>query len=310
MAKSMRNTLLLAKLQTEEGTDPIPAAGANAMQPRNVTATPLTAEFVERNLIRSYMGNSGQLATTQYAQLEFEIELAGSGTPGTPPAFGPLLRACGFAETITADTSVAYTPVSTGFELMALRYYLDGLFHNILDARGTVSFDITSKAAPFMRFRFIGAYNEITDQANPTGVDYSAFMKPLAANKANTPEWSLGAYTGCLQSFTVDMANQLVWRALIGCEGAHITDRSPAGQIVLELPTIAQLNWPQMVLTAEDRPLSITHGFVPGNIVQINAPTTQLLNPSYSDQDGIAMLSLDAAYQPDQGNDEIEIVFT
>ncbi|GAA5231749.1 hypothetical protein FOZ76_14485 [Verticiella sediminum] len=309
MAKSTRNSLVLAKVQTTAGTDPVPAAGANAILVRNVNATPLSAEFVERNLIRPYMGNSGQIATTRYGQLEFEVELAGSGEAGTAPAFGPLLRACGFAETTVADTSVTYTPVSTGMELLALRYYLDGLFHNLLDARGTVSFDITAKAIPFMRFRLIGAYQPITDAAMPTGVDYSAFQKPLAANRANTPTWALGAYTGCLQSLTLDIANQLAWRELIGCNGAHISDRRPAGNVLMELPSIAQLNWPQMVLSAQDVPLSITHGVTPGNIVELEMPTAQLMNPSYSDQDGTAMLGLDTAFQPDQGNDEVAITF-
>lgn len=309
MAKSMRNTLVLAAIQPAVGTDPIPTAGANAMQVRSASATPVVVEYAERNLVRPYMGNSGQIATSQHTRLEFEVELAGSGEAGKPPAFGPLLRACGFAETIVEDTSVTYTPVSRDFEMVALRYYLDGIFHNILAARGTVSFDVTSKAIPFMRFSFIGEYTPIVDQDSPTGVDYSEFEKPLGVNKANTPQWSLGEYTGCLQSLTVDLANQLVWRELIGCNGAWITDRQPTGNLVLELPAIARLDWPKMVLEATDVPLALTHGKTPGGIVEFAMPTSQLTNPSYSDQDGIAMLGLDTALQPDLGNDEVSITF-
>ncbi len=307
MAKSIRKTLLLAKLQKAEGVDPSPTAAADAILLRNVTATPLTAEFVERNLLRPYMGNSGQIATAQYAQIEGEVELAGSGTPGRPPAWGSLLRACGFSETIEEGVSVRYVPVSDAFEQIALHYYLDGLFHQLIDARGTVSFDITAKGIPFMKFNFMGAYTPITDKANPVSADFSAFQKPLGANKKNTPEWSLAGYTGCLQSLSIDVANQLVWRALISCEGAEITDRKPTGKIVLELPTIAKLNWPVMVLAAQDSPLSITHGVTPGNIIQVEAPTSQLTNPSYSDDNNIAMLGLDLNINPEFGNDEIAI---
>lgn len=308
MAKSIKKTLLLAKLQTAAGTDPNPTAAANAILLRNVTATPLSIEFVERALLRPYMGNSGQIATTEYAQIEGEIELAGSGTAGAPPAWGPLLRACGFAETITEDTDVRYTPVSDNFELITLHYYLDGLFHKILDARGTVSFDISAKGIPFMRFRFMGAYAPITDQANPAGANFSAFQKPLGINKVNTPAWSLGAYTGCLQSLTFDVANQLEWRSLISCEGAEITDRQPTGNLVLQLPTIAQLNWPAMVRSAAESPLSITHGTTAGNIIQVNLPKAQLTNPTYSDDNNVAMLNLTMNVNPNQGNDEIEII--
>lgn len=309
MAKSIRKTLLLAKIQTAAGTDPVPTGAANAILLRNVTATPLSAEFVERALLRPYMGNSGKIATTQYAQIEGEVELAGSGSAGKAPAWGPLLRACGFSETVTEDTDTRYLPVSDNFERLTLHYYLDGLFHKILDARGTVSFDLTAKGIPFMRFRFMGAYQPITDGANPSLVDYAAFQIPKGVNKQNTPTWSLGSYSGCLQSLNFDIANQLVWRSLIGCEGAEITDRQPTGKIALELPSIAQLDWPTMVLDGAGKPVSITHGTVAGNIVEIKAPSAQLTNPAYSEQDNVAMLELDMNVNPGvAGNDELEII--
>ena len=46
----------------------------------------------------------------QRVEVTFEVEMAGSGTAGTAPAFGPLLKACGNSETIVTDTSVTYAP--------------------------------------------------------------------------------------------------------------------------------------------------------------------------------------------------------
>lgn len=307
MAKSAKKTLLLAKPQTAAGTEAAPAAATDAILLRNVTATPLTTETVERALLRPYLGNSGQIVTTVYAQIEGEVELAGSGAAGTAPAWGPLLRGCGFAEVIEA-ASVTYTPVSDDFEMLTLHYYLDGLFHKITDARGTVSFDITAKGIPFMRYRFIGAYHPIADKAPPAGVDFSAFQTPLGVNKQNTPQWALGGYSGCLQALSFDLANALVWRSLISCEGAEITDRQPTGQISLELPKIADLNWPEMVRSAATQPLSITHGTQTGNIVTISTPGAQLSEPSYSEAENVAMLGLNLSLQPGQGNDEIQII--
>lgn len=309
MAKHTRKTLLLAALQLTAGAAAQPTADTDAMLVRNLSATPVSAEFVERELYRPYMGNSGQVATTQYSQIEFEVELAGAGTAGEAPAWGRLLRASGFAETVTETVDVLYQPVSGNFEMITLHYYLDGLFHKITDARGTVSFDLTAKSIPVMKYRFIGVYQPITDAAMPSGVNYTSFLTPKAVNKSNTPQWSMGAYSGCLQSMTFDIANQLVWRSLIGCEGAEITDRTPTGKIILELPTIAQLNWPQMVLSASNSALTITHGTEAGRTVQISAPAAQMTNPTYSDQDGIAMLNLDMNINPGvDGNDELQIV--
>lgn len=309
MAKSMRKALILAKIQASAGVDPTPDAATNAILCRSTNITPVSAEFAERNLIRPYFGNSGSVATTQYSQIQFEVELAGAGTAGDAPAFGPLLRACGLSETITVGTDVQYQPVSDNLELVTIYAYLDGLLHKMVDCRASVSLDIISRAIPFLSFTVMGTYAPITDASNPTGVDYSAFLKPLGVNKTNTPTWSLGAYTGCLQSFTMDLANQLVWRSLIGCEGAQITDRQPAGTAVLELPTIAQLDWPALVVGGTLSALSITHGTTAGNIVKLDMPKVQLTNPTYSEQDNIAMLNLTLSIQPDAGNDEIVLTF-
>lgn len=307
MAKSIKKSLLLAKLQPVAGTESAPAAATDAILVRNLTATPLSTEMVERAFLRPFFGNSGQITTTEYAQIEAEVELAGSGTAGDVPAWGGLIRACGFSETVDVD-QITYEPVSDDFEMLTLHYFLDGVFHKITDARGTVSFDISAKGIPFIRFRFLGVYHPITDQASPAGVDYSKFSIPLGVNKKNTPEWSLGSYTGCLQSLSLDIANNLVWRSLISCESAEITERAPTGQITLQLPKISELNWAEMVRSSLLQGLTITHGITPGNIITINAPKVQLTEPTYSEDEGVAMLGMNLNIQPDQGNDEIQII--
>lgn len=309
MAKSMRKTVVLAKVQTTAGTDSVPTGPLNAILCRSTNITPVNAEFTDRNLIRPYFGNGGQVAVTQYSQIEIEVELAGSGTAGTAPAFGALLRMCGLAETLTAGQTVTYQPVSSAMELGTVYAYLDGVFHKMVDCRASVSLDISSRAIPFARFTIMGSYTPVTDTANPGSVDYSKFRAPLGVNKTNTPTWSLHGYSGCLQSFTMDLANQLIWRSLIGCEGAEITDRTPTGNAVMELPTIATFNWAQAVVRGTLGAMTITHGTGAGNIVQIDMPKVQVTSPTYSDQDGVAMLNLSLSIQPDAGNDEIVLTF-
>lgn len=309
MAKRMRKALVLAKVQASAGADATPEAATNAILCRATNITPVSAEFAERNLIRPYLGHGGSVEVTKYSQIELEVELAGSGTAGTAPAFGPLLRACGLAQTVTEDTMVEYEPISDNFELITVYAYLDGILHKMIDCRASMRLDITSRAIPFMAFTIMGRYAPLTDAAMPEGVDYSMFKTPLGVNKTNTPAWTLGAYSGCLQSFQMDLANQLEWRSLIGCEGAEIVDRRPTGTAVLELPSIANLNWPQLVTSGTLSAFSITHGTAAGNIAKIDLPKVQLTNPTYSDQNGIAMLNLSLQIQPDAGNDELVLTF-
>src|SRR3954452_10140646 len=101
MSKLTRKTLILAVIETVIGTDAVPTAALNAILQRNCTYTP-TGEFASRDVMRPYLGNSEQLPTAIHGQIDFEHELAGSGAAGTSPAWGVLMQACGFAETITA----------------------------------------------------------------------------------------------------------------------------------------------------------------------------------------------------------------
>lgn len=307
MAKKIRKTLLLVGLQTVVGTAATIVA-ADAVLARSVTLTPLQVEYASRDLIRTYFGNSAQIPISESASVDFEVELAGAGTAGLAPAWGKLLRGCAFAETLETGVSATYTPVSDLLELVTLHVYIDGLFHKITDALGTVSLELTAKGIPVLKFKFMGAYNPIVDAANLTGINYSAFLQPLGVNKRNTPAWSFYGYSGCLQSVAIDMANTLIWRELIKCQGAEITDRKPTGSIAMELPTIAQFDWPTKVRDALPGPLTVTHGTVAGNIVQVNAPAAQLTSPTYTDQDGVAMLSASLTVIPVLGNDEVEIV--
>lgn len=97
-----RKRVLLAKIETTYGTDPTPTGAANAILVRNMSITPQDADLSDRDLVRPYIGRSEQLPAGIRAMVDFEVEIAGAGTAGTAPGYGPILRACGFSETLTA----------------------------------------------------------------------------------------------------------------------------------------------------------------------------------------------------------------
>ena len=99
MSKLNRKKAFLAKMQPTSNLDSGPTA-ANAILCRNLEISPIEGQTVSRDVIRAYFGNSEQLPTAVYSKITFEIEIAGSGTAGTEPAYGPLLRSCAFSETI------------------------------------------------------------------------------------------------------------------------------------------------------------------------------------------------------------------
>lgn len=306
----MRNTAVLAKIETVYGTDPVPTGAANAILVTDVSPRPMEMQTVDRALIRPFLGNSEQLPTQIYNGVEFSVELAGSGTAGTAPAMGPLLRACGFAETVSAGTSVAYAPVSTGFESLTLHVNIDGVVHKSVGARGTVAFSFKNNERPMARFNFTGLFVPVADEALPT-VTLTAWKKPLPCNRTNTPTFTLHSYAALLDDLQIDMANQVVYRGLIGgAEFVRITDRKPAGSVLMEAVKVADKNWWTSIQNATNGALELVHGLTAGNIVEVDAPNVQMYSPTYQDQDGILMLSAQMAMTPGAtGNDELVLTF-
>jgi hypothetical protein len=108
-----RKGLIIAAKESTYGTDATPV-GADAIKVANINITPLQSDVVSRQIVRPFLGNPEQLLANQRVELTFDVELTGSGVAGTAPAYGILLQACGFAEAVSAATSVTYTPVECG----------------------------------------------------------------------------------------------------------------------------------------------------------------------------------------------------
>ncbi|WP_198116932.1 phage tail tube protein [Massilia rhizosphaerae] len=306
-----RKRTILSKIETAYGTDSVPTGAANAILVKNINVTPMETQLVSRDLIRPYMGNSQNLAASVYGKLELEVELAGSGTAGTAPAFGPLLRACGLSETISAGTSVIYAPVSASFESVTNYFNLDGVLHKMTGSRGSVSVAFSAQGIPTLKFSFQGLYSPVVDSPAPTGVVFSAFQLPLIVNNVNTTGLSLQSFSGMvLSDLSIDLANSLTFRSLVGgTEQVLITDRKPAGSITFEATTVAAKDWWTAARNAATGSLTVTHGTVAGNKVTIAAPLAQITQPTYSDKDGIAMIQASLVLVPNAGNDELTFTF-
>lgn len=301
-----RRRTILAKIESSYGVDSTPTGAANAILVRNLNVTPLNAEIASRDLVRPYMGNSEQLIASKHVQLDFEVELAGSGTAGTAPAYAPLLKACGFAEADGAS-DVVYTPKSTGFDSVTVYFNVDGVLHKITGARGNLEITVNARAIPFMKFTFTGIYNAPSDAAVPS-VDYSAFQTPLAANTSNTTDFQFYSYAGVLESLSLNIGNAINYRSLIGSESVIMTDRQVTGTAVFEAPTITSKDFFAAALASTLGNLSITHGTVAGNKFKIDSSRIDIANPTYTDNNGIHMLSVPFVAVPSSaGNDEISL---
>lgn len=306
-----RKRLILAKTETTYGTDPTPTGAANAILVRNLEITPLQADTVTRDLIRPYLGNSDQLLAQTRVEVTFEVELAGSGAAGTAPAYGAVLKACGLSETVVATTSVTYAPVSASFSSVTLYFHNDGIRHKVTGCRGTFELSAEVGQIPVISFTMTGIYNAPTDESLPTPT-YANQAAPLIFKNGNTSNFSIFSYSGCLQSLSFQIANEVVYRELVGCtKESLIVNRAPAGDVVIEAPTITAKDFFTIATGSATGSISFQHGATAGNIVTFTTAQADIANPSYSDQDGIQMLNLPYVAVPTSaGNDELSLVYT
>jgi len=306
-----RKRLILAKTESTYGTDPTPSGSSDAILVRNLEVTPLQADVVSRDLIRPYLGNSDQLLANTRVELTFEVELAGSGTAGTAPAYGPVLKACGLSETVVATTSVTYAPVSASFSSCTIYFHNDGIRHKLTGCRGSFSVNAEVGQIPVISFTMAGIYNAPTDTALPTPT-YANQAAPLIFKNGNTSNFSIFSYSGCLQSLSFEVANEVIYRELVGCnKEVLITNRAPSGTAVIEAPTIATKDFFTIANGSTTGSITFQHGATGGNIVTFTTAQSDIGSPTYSDQDGIQMLNLPYLAIPSSaGNDELSLAFT
>ena len=313
MAKLYRKRTVLIKAESTYGTDSTPA-GTDACQVRNLEVTPVQSDIVSRDLIRPYLGASPQLIANNRVQVTFEVEYAGSGTAGTAPRYGSLLKACGFSETIVASTSVTYAPVSTSFSSVTMYYSTDGVRHKVTGARGTYSLNLTANQIPVINFTMTGQYVAPTDTADPTPT-FTSQATPKIFNDTNTTSFTLFSETDLpLQSCQLDIGNEVVYRELINSDKeVLIVNRSGSGTLAIEMPTLASHDFFADAVASTTGNLSIVHGTAGGNIVTLAsaANAISLGAPAYSEDSGIVMLNLPYTLVPSTaGNDEFTLAYT
>ena len=305
-----RRRLILAKIESAYGTDPTPA-GTNAILVRNLEIQPLVADTVNRELVRPYLGQADQLLSQTRVEVSFEVELAGSGTAGTAPAYGPVLRSCGISETVVADTSVTYAPESSGFESCTIYYHQDGIRHKVTGCRGTFEMSCEVGQIPVLSFTMTGIYNAPTDETQPTPT-YSNQASPVLFKEGNTTAFSAFGYSGCLMSYNFSLANDVIYRELVGCtKEILITNRAPNGTVVIEAPTITAKDFFTVATGSSTGSITFQHGTTGGNIATVTTAQSDLGNLTYSDQDGVQMLNMPFIAVPtSSGNDEFSLVYT
>lgn len=312
----IRNTVILAKLETNAGVDALPTGAANAVLVSDMSIDPLDAQNIDRNLVRGYFGGSEELVGPASVKVSFTVELAGSGAAATPPAWGALLRACAVGEGVLATPArVEYTPVSTGLETSTIYYYDDGVLHKLLGAMGTCTLSAKVGERPTFKFDFVGLDGGIS-AATASGT-FSTWKKPVAITKANVTDITLGssyaagALTGgqlnASTGLELVLGNSVGFTPFLVYESVDITDRTSTGNVELELSAAQEVTMMAQVKANATQSLGFVIGTTSGNKIIVHAPNVQFTKPKKVDKNGKRLIGFDLRFLPSAagtGNDE------
>ena len=119
--------------------------------------------------------------------MNFKVELVPSGTAGTAPAWGPLLRACACAQVIVAGTSVTYNPISDNHESVTIHLWIGGTRYVLNGARGTCIFRLNAQGIPYMEFAFKGLF-AVPSEVDAADPDLDQFREPAAGQYREDPD--------------------------------------------------------------------------------------------------------------------------
>ena len=311
MPKLHRKRSILAKAESSYGTNPTPTGSANYVQVIDLNIEPAVSDEVSRDLIRPYMGNYEVIPANTRVNVTFDVEMSGSGSAGTAPKYGAILKACGLSETTVTSTSVTYAPVTTPSDSVTLFVNYDGIRHMVTGARGTFSINCEVNNIPRISFSLTGIFNAPTDQALPT-VTVSNQASPLIFKNGSTSAFQIFGFAAALQSWNLDFNNEVIYRELVGgTKEVLITDRRPSGTAVIESVALSSHNFFTDYTGTSTGTNTWLHGTTAGNKVTVSCPQTDLGQPTYSESDGITMLNLPFMATPTaSANNEFSLVYT
>ncbi len=294
MARKIRKKVIAYAPEATYGQDGIAADAPKYLLGREFSITPMAGESQSLDYDDGKLGNSGEIVTELYVTMEFTVDLASGGAATTAAPWGELMAAC--LRKVTAHTvdpdgvdETVYEIDDTSTGSMTFYYYQDGALHSVVGARGTFSLNAAAKNFGGIKFTFTGLHVPVAAGALPT-TDFSTWKTPLKIGVENSA-FTIDGNPYKMISLDYDQANQVVYQEYVGHEEVIITDFAPTATLVIEAPTIAELDIFASAKAGEEHELIFTNGAV-GDQVEFKEPQVQLGRPTYGDQDGTLTYSI------------------
>jgi hypothetical protein len=313
MAKSYDQKAVLFKAEATEGTDSVPTGAANAIRTVDYSPTFMDAEQRVRAIDTTYKGAKPTLLYAIKRGAQFGVEMSGAGTATGVPAWMLLNRMARFGAHVVGASSVTQALSATAQSQTHYAAFLDeanaanSFLMKTLGGRSTLGFVLEDDDFPRFNYGYLGTAPAVLgEEAAMPAVTIANQQPPVLASTENTT-FTLGSFALPLRRIELNSNAELALRSLIG-PADYIAYRDDAwgGTIVGELPNLSAKNYFTNIRPGTLMPMSLIHGTVAGNIVEIAAPQVQISgNVAISEEGGKVMMSLPVTLIPNVGNDEI-----
>jgi hypothetical protein len=307
--KRSRNKVLLAKIETASGTAETGLLAADVVYVSEANMSP-QPNVINLDELGGSIDQGESIVTTLPVQLSTTTPIRGSGTAGTAPSFGKLLKASGMSETVVATTSVTYLPISIPPESLTFWLYEDGLLYKMAGAAGAPTLTLATGAFPSIACNFTGTYPATgakTDAANPTVT--ASPTSPLVWRGDIGGTFTISGVAAAVSNFTLDFGNNLVSpedaNASGGIVGTIITARNITGTINPLETSVATRDLFAAFRVGTTVPIVAIVGQTAGNIFRVQA-TIKFLGETYADDGGV--IRRDYPFQVVAGT--LQLVFT
>lgn len=299
---------LAAKVEGTEGTAETLAA-ADAVLSGAIKYDP-EIEVEDLNLVSSSLSPFPGVAGGRQAKMSFECPLKGSGTAGTAPEIGKLIKACGYTETVVASTSVTYTPASSGAPSLTMAKYVDGKRYLMAGARGNFEIELKAGKPGKIKFDFVGTAIADTDTALLTAISYQTSLVQPFQNASFT----IDSYAAIIESLVIESGNKIELRDSVNAAHGYLS------AIIGERLATLKLNPEDVLIATQDFwadweagtlvALSALLGATAGNRLTITAPKVQYKKIGQGERKGLAVYEIEGSLIRNAGDDELSLAFT
>ena len=311
MALFKNRALILAKVESNYGVDPVPVQATNSIL-CDLPEIEFVMKKMDRLNVKAFLGNRPVINIGEALKITFSTEIRGCGdaTPSIPPEIGVLFVGCGMDEDVVADTSYTYHPQDNiEGPSITIYFWQHDIKHVLTGCRGT--FSLEGKAGEYgkIKWEFTGLYAGPSDASIPTDAVFNATLPP--ALKSAT--FTLGAYAGVIENFKLTFGNEVAKRpsvnAATGFLAQFIKERKVTAEIDPEAAALSAFAPITLLTAGTEQTMAITFGSAAGNRVTLSCPKVVLDSVKYAEREGILTYSLPLLVCPSVGEDDVTLLF-